>query len=405
LAFIYPLQRLLWDRGLRDPFVLIAAGRLVVAGFSLVNLWLVFRIGVRSFRSVPVGLLAAFFLAVAGLQVRLGSSEEPRTVSTTFLLVGFWCLLAHDGAAGAAAAGAALGIAASLRFSEAIFLVPACLVLAGERRFRALGILVLTASLTCLLILGPGDRLYWPSMFASLGNIVDFTVVKGLSSRGYEPVWQYLVIAPVATDVFFIGLLLYSVRFAGGALVTWSTVPLVVLSAFRHKEARYILPLLPFWTLCAAAGFWRILGYSGRQAAGARCYLALYLLAGVTLFEIDGWRFRRSEDAADVARRLSRQADVRDVAMEDGRTVTGADLYLAGKANVVNIDPRELGEPGQFRSLLRRPEAQYVVLSERSLALCGCRELLRTAGYLEVHAPTAYVVFRRAAASNGEVGP
>jgi hypothetical protein len=172
----------------------------------------------------------------------------------------------------------------------------------------------------------------------------------------------------------------------------------VILSAFPHKDARYILSLLPCWALCAAAGFWRILEYAGRQVAGARCYLAVYLLAGVTLFEIDGWRFRRSESAVDVARYLSRQADVRDVAMEDGKTVTGADLYLAARANVVNIDPRELGDPGYLRASLRRPEAQYLVLSERSLALYGCRELLRTAGYLGVPASTTYGVFRQARA-------
>jgi hypothetical protein len=399
LVFIYPLQRALREAGVRDPFVLIAAGRLVVAAFSLLNLWLVFKIGVRLFRSVPVAVLAVFFLSVARLQVRLGSSEEPRTVSATFLLVCFWCLIAYQGALGSAVAGVALGIAASLRFSEAIFLVPLCLTLGHERRFRSLAIAALTAAATCLLILGPGDRLYWPSTFFSLRNIVDFTVVKGLSSRGYEPVWQYLLLAPLATDVLFIGLFLYSFRSAGSKLLVWSIVPLVLLSAFRHKEERYLLPLLPFWALCVAAGFWRVLGYSARQTAGARCYLALYLFTGVTLSEIDGWRFRRSEDAVDVARELSRRPDVRDVAMEEATTVTGANLYLAEKATVVNIDSRRSSEPGYLRTVLDRPEAQYVVLSERALRLEGCRELLRAAGYLEVSTPTHYGIFRATHAS------
>ena len=393
LAFVYPLQRLLRNSGFGDPFTLIAAGRFVVACFSLVNLWLVFRIGQRIFRSTPIALLSGYFLWLAHLQVRLGSSEEPRTVSTTFLLVSFFFLAARPGALGSALAGVALGIAASIRFSEGIFLVPLALLLGWERRFRSLSIAVLAAGLTSLLILGPGDRLYWPSMFFSLRNILDFTLVKGLSSRGYEPFWQYLVITPVVTDLLFVALVLYSFRFVGARLVVWSVVPLLLLSLFPHKEERYLLPLLPFWALCAGAGFWRILQYSSRQAAGFRCYLALYLLAGVTLFEIDGWRFRRFEGAVDVARALSQNSDVRDVAMQEAGTVTGATLYLAETADAVNIDSRRLCEADYLKAIVSRPTAQYVVLSESSLGACTCREVLAAAGYIEQFVQAGYAIF------------
>ena len=124
---------------------------------------------------------------------------------------------------------------------------------------------------------------------------------------------------------------------------------------------------------------------------------ALWVLCGVTLLELEGFRFRRSEAAVDVARFLASREGVRNVAMEDGTTTTGATLYLRPPIRVVDIDMRRL-DAAYFWGMLVRPDAQYVVLRESSLRPLYL-DLLRQAGYINVIAPEGdkerYGIFAR----------
>jgi hypothetical protein len=388
LVFIYPIQRALVGAGVEERARLIFAGRLVVVGFSLANVWLCYRLGMSIFGAQAVGVLGAYLLAISRLHVRLGSTELPRTVSTTFLLLAFTWLAAGRGRGRAALAGLALGVAGSLRFSEAVFAIPVALQLATERRYRDLLLAGATALLAIAFLLGPGDLLFWPEMFFSLRHIVEFTLVRGESSRGVEPLAHYLLTAPWWSDPFMLFLIGLGWRAAPKPLRLWAFAPIAALSLFPHKEERYLVPVLPFLVLIAAAGSWRLLQSARFRAASRRPPLALIVLLGVSLLEVEGFQFRRSEAAIDVARFLAARDNVRNVMMEEGTTTTGATLYLRPTIQVVNLDARRLGEASYFWGMVSGPETQYVVLRDSSLVPVF-RDLLRQAGFVKVTGPEA----------------
>jgi hypothetical protein len=388
MSFVFPAQWLLHSLGISDPWPLVFAGRVIVIGFSLLNIWLTYRVGQRWFGRPAPGVLAAALLAVCRLHVKLGSTELPRTVASAFRLCCFLLLAGRSAGIGRALlAGGALGLGAALRFGEAVFALPFAVQLAMERRYAALVAGLAAAGAAAALVLGPGDLLYWPEPFHSLRHMLDFAVVRRLSSSGYEPFWEYLRTAPQILDPFLLALVVLGVLASWpGAPALWTALPVVALSFFQRKDERYLLPVLPFAMLCAAPIVERLLAWARARSWSWRPALVVWVLAGATLLEIDGCRRRGSEDAVAVARFLAARRGVRDVAMEDGTTVTGADIYLAGRAKVFNIDAQRMGEAAYFHSVLRRLEAQYVVVRERTLRGGGYEALLRGMGFVPVRA-------------------
>ena len=51
--------------------------------------------------------------------------------------------------------------------------------------------------------------------------------------------------------------------------VWWAIVPIAILSALPHKESRYVIPVVPFVSICAAAGLTRAIQWT-RTAASPR---------------------------------------------------------------------------------------------------------------------------------------
>jgi len=300
MVFIYPCQFILHSAGLNDPRILIFAGRFVVILFSALSLWLVYRIATRLFSSVPIGVLSLLFLAMSKLHTSFASTELPRTVASFFVLLSLWLLIAKKNTYGNVALSAALlGLGASLRFSEVIFIVPAMLFL-GLNKHRQLAVVfgvVFTAIL--LLILGVADVLYWKSPWYSLRNIVDYTLAKKLSSRGYESPLYYLLSIGIWSDFLTVGLAGFALRLKNRLLWLWGFTPLVMLSFLPHKEPRYLVATIPFIAIMAGLSTWHFLEKNGRK--GFAIYLpgklmppllALSLFAvGAVLLSSKDYRF------------------------------------------------------------------------------------------------------------------
>ena len=223
-------------------------------------------------------------------------------------------------------------------------------------------------------------------MFSSVHNIVEFTIVQKASSRGFEPAAHYLLSAPSWTDPFMLLLIGYGWRKAPLPLRVWAVIPVVVLSLFPHKEERYLLPVLPFLVLIAGTGAWQLLSRARANPESRRALWAVFVLCGALLLEMEGFRFRRSEAAIDVARFLATRPGVHSVAMEEGTTTSGATLYLRPPMEVINIERGRLDEAAYLWAILTRPGAQYVVLRDGSLRP-AYRDLLREAGYSKVPGP------------------
>jgi glycosyl transferase family 22 (putative mannosyltransferase) len=381
MAFVYPVQRLLVASGATDPGALVAAGRLGVAAIATAAIVLLFRVAAPRL-GLGGALLAALFLATSRLHLRFGAAELPGPLSAA-LLVGAFGLLARRGAASAAAAGLLVGTAAALRFSEAVFVAPLVLHLLLERRGRDLLAALATCALAMAVILGPVDALYWNEPFHSLRAQVDFTLVQGRSSSGadpYQPWHHYATDAPRWTNVFLLALFAASVT-RDWRIAVWALVPILGLSVLPHKEERYLVPALPFLALGAAAGFCDLL--RRRAATSPRSALVLfYVLAGALLLGVEGFRYRRSEGAVDVARWLAAHDPAAGLAVEQAWRA-GSDLYLPG-ARIVDLDGDRLGERAYAWGAIRSSGAAYVALRAPTVDRHRLEPLLATAGFTRV---------------------
>jgi 4-amino-4-deoxy-L-arabinose transferase-like glycosyltransferase len=300
MVFIYPIQFILHSAGVHDPWILIFAGRIVVIFFSALSLWLVYRIARRLFSSIPIGILALVFLAMSKLHTSFASTELPRTVASFFVLLSCWLLISEKNTYGNAALSAVLlGIGAALRFSEVIFIVPAVLFLACSKRRRQALVLGVIFMVILLIILGLSDALYWKSPWYSLKNIVDYTLVKKLSSRGYESPLYYLLSVGIWSDFLTIGLACFALKLRNRLMCLWAFSALLMLSFLPHKEPRYLVPAVPFMAIMAGLSAWHFLEQNLKTGfvlylprKQTRPFLALTLFAlGTVLLSSKDYRF------------------------------------------------------------------------------------------------------------------
>jgi hypothetical protein len=399
VCFIYPMQKALIGLGVTDVFSLVFAGRLVVMTAAALNLYLVYWVGSRLFAHRGQALVASLMFACSHLHMTYGSAELPRVVATSFILVAFgvgW----RPTAARACATGALLGVAAALRFGEVVFVVPALLTALihrreGERdrsnRVWPAALLGLTCLVTTLAIIGIADALYWGEPFHSLRAIVDYTLVKRLSSRGYEAPWYYLTHLSDWSNVGMIALAASSMRRGGDRALIWAMVPILVLSLLPHKEPRYVIATMPFWSLAAARGAWLwldaivVAGTAKRASAVA----LIALVIGSSLFDASRFRFRRSEDAVRLGWAFARTGE-RGLAA-DQLWRFGGRLYLDGLEPLVDLDPSRAADERASRATFCRSDVTRIALRidlitaerVRALETCGFHgELTDTsAGY------------------------
>jgi 4-amino-4-deoxy-L-arabinose transferase-like glycosyltransferase len=389
MVFIYPLQALAFHFGFNDEAALVLVGRITVVFFSTLSLILVYDIAKEYFRSIPTGLCALFLLASSHIHTTFASSVLPRSVASVFVLLSLWVLVRFGGNRMAPLIGGIfLGIGASIRFSEAIFVPCVILYLFYERRYAQ----ALWAGLTSLgaaaLILGVSDVLYWGEAFFSFKNIVTFTLVEGKSSRGYQPFYFYLINAGSWSNYLMIGLIAYSVKLRQWKMLIWALLPIFMLSFLPHKEPRYLVAVIPFLSMAAGFALWRVFeDLHATQAVNKRrliiATVVTVLISYSSLVELDGFRFRRYESAVDIARFVRDRAEVSGIAIQQIWRA-GGQIYLWRIPNVLNIPFDRLNERAYVWRFLTKPEIQYVAMAAKDVERHDYAGLLEENGFREV---------------------
>jgi hypothetical protein len=398
LGFIYPAQALLKWAGFGDVQTLIFGSRVIVALWSTLDVWLTYRIAARVFRSAPIGILAALILAFSKLHVMSGSAELPRAVSTAFVLLAYgWLNDEECHASGALVAGAALGIAAAMRFSEEVFLVPAMFQLVWQRRWRAVVALTAAFAVAALVAIGGSDWMYWGQPFFSLRHILDYTLVRRQSSRGYQPFYEYAVHVAAWSNLLTVGLALFAIRLGQRIIAVWTWLPVLVLSVLPHKEARYLIPVLPFLSMSAAVGLWRVMtvlnGAETRADSGpriARWSTALFLACvAAFVWEVAGFKFVRSESAVRLAQYLGRQPNLDGVAVEQLWRMGGR-LYFPARVKLVDLDPAGASDAKYLADVFSDRGVRWAAMNAKDKGPRGPRgpdRALAEAGFREVELP------------------
>ena len=401
MTVIYPVQRLAVWAGVTETQPLVFLGRAVVAVLSSIAVWLIYKAG-AALDDPGTGLLAAATFAIQRLHVVFGGSELPRPVSTIFVAGAFVCLLQRSPrASGALTAGALLAVGGCLRYSELVFILPAVVVLAIDRRRRDILSMLCAFALTAGAILAISDAVYWGEPFFSLRNILRYTLVDRLSSRGYEPLLHYLAALPSWTSIPVALLAAYGAWLGNWRPAVWWLLPLILLSLLPHKEPRYLIPLLPFVSLNAAQGLREVLrslredaGFVRRIEKDTVALALVVLCAGAVIFEVGGWRFLKETEPLTVARYVHDQGCRRAVGIEQAWRA-GGQLYLRS-CRVVDVYAPAADRARLLPEWIEKPDFQWVVLRE-PISDQLRRDLLESGSFREVDVPGApsHFVMRR----------
>jgi Alg9-like mannosyltransferase family len=393
-GFVYPAQWLAYGLGVRDMTALVLAGRLSVVLLSTIAIYLVWRVGCRLWpHHLGYAVLGTALFASAKLSVAFGSSELPRPVSTVFVLLA--CLLLFDRRTlSVILSGAALAIAVSFRFSEVVFLLPAALQLAVRRPGVHLALFCVVTGLTGVLLLAMTDWYYWGQPFHSVRAAIDFTLMRGSSTRGYQPWWWYLL-SPGQWTTVPVFCLAVAGTIEHWRLALWAAVPLGLLSLLPHKEARYAIPLIPFVSLLAVAGIQRAAARA-RDVATDAAWLGPAVVSGLLIggvHDVAHYRLPRSNAEVQFAKYLARE--IRPPALLVERLWRlGGRLYLPN-VPVGDLDPDSFQDPNYLSA--RLTPRTWVVIDEQSAHARVARAILVQHDYrLVARDRSGYVLWRPA---------
>ncbi len=270
-SLVYPwlhaaLFRMLQGLGLDDPAGKMLVVRLLHAAWSLLTVWLGYRVAL-AISDARKARLAGLLLAVFWIQPFMSVRNLIEVVCQPLLLAAAWLLVRGGDPAGprrgrdAFAAGLLLGLAFVVRFQALILAAATGLVLLALRRIRAALLLGTGTALAGAVVLGVSDWLGFGRPFASLIAYLSYNSTPAIVA-GYPrgPWFQYLgqlaglLIPPMSL------LLLY------GCARTWRMAPLLFWpalaflafhSAYPGKQERFILPILPLVLALGAAGWQR----------------------------------------------------------------------------------------------------------------------------------------------------
>ncbi|WP_257448509.1 glycosyltransferase family 39 protein [Archangium lipolyticum] len=304
--------------GLEHPWALAAVVWCACAGVQALGTWALFRL-VEERDGREAALLAA------GIHVTWGgfliyAARPIGDVLSAVPLLGalLWTQRARDrdGWREGLWSGVLLGMAFVIRYPSAVFGVPLAASLLGARRWRSLaGFSVGVGAV--LLGLGVLDWLTWGSPWHSAWRYFQFNISSGSSASqfGQRPWWWYAPIlagmAPLLL-VWHFGRGLARRDVVVGAFAFY----LVVVSALGHKEARFLVPLLPlFVAIAAGPASGDLARLSGRRRV-LGLLVGLYVLSSVA--------------AATVLFPVGLRAGVLDATVSAGRDPSLTGLVIAG---------------------------------------------------------------------------
>jgi hypothetical protein len=245
------------------------------------------------------------------------------------------------------------------------------------------------AALTAIAITALADAAYWGEPLRSVRHAWTFTLADRLSSRGFQPFHYYISALQHWTNWILAGFACLAWKNpAARPVLIWTILPIVVLSALPHKENRYLIPVVPFLSIAAAAG---IIGAERRirSSAWTRSRAALAaLVAAAALYEVGEWRLRRSDDAVALARYV-RDEDPRGGVGVDQLWRAGGRLYLSGRRTLVDLSPETIADAA------RSGEVSWLLLHVDTVNRQQLEPKLSSAGWRRHADRGEYLLFAR----------
>jgi hypothetical protein len=415
--------------GISNMRTLIFASALPFIALTSLTIWLVYRLAMRWSGDERAALVAVLIFATHWIPLGFGSTVYPRTLAAACvvgaaLIVERWPF----------AAGALVGLAFADRFSEIVFLAPLLVMLTKHRQeclchiepsqecsshtgrsqeasvdagrsrgcpfharngvaqtllsvpwMQALKV-ILGTTVAIILTVAIYDWLTWGAPFSSFLKFAHLTLIApDFASRvKYQAPWWYLANLVRWCSPLLLPLLWYARR---SRAIWFIVIPLLVFSAVRHKELRYLQVMIPFLAITAAIGF------ASMERRHRR--IAVALVAISLVWDLHGLRYfaRKSQPAVEAAQWLAANPRVHSVAVSQ-LWAYGDKLYFGD-----HIGQSDVGTPPE--GLKGSISADAVALYETDLDVPERLARLRANGYAPVRTfrddpARAVVVFMQA---------
>ena len=151
----------------------------------------------------------------------------------------------------------------------------------------------------------------------------------------------------------------------------WAFIPIILLSILPHKEPRYMVPMIPFFAILAAASFWKIVTDLCKNNEldvnkAKRAFIIIVVFAGALLLEFDGYRFKRTENGVDVARHILNQSKLEGAVIEQ-HWRTGRLLYLAKLPVLNDISPGRITDRNYVVGQISGDNIKWAALNNRTI--------------------------------------
>lgn len=352
--------------GVADPQLRRAALELPQYALHVAMLAALYRLVRRQLNAVLPGDTRVSWLALAGVALvgwhgpvlHFAGRTMSESFSAAFLLWGLERADARDVRPRAhRLAGLLLGMAVVARYGSAVIVACALIVLAAQRRWRALADVALGGAAVALL-LGALDYASWGKPFHSLFAYLDFNLsAKAAQTYGREPWGFYLAPLAIGVAPWAAIALLHALRY-GRSRPAWWPSPLflfgalgylVVLALTEHKEVRFLYPAIVLLCACLLPA-WLVLALElARRIARGRAALERTALASLLALSLaSGWfvltQPTRFEPHGQEQFQLFVHA-VRGghgvVLLHCGQWGAPGPFYAAGRPNVLCGDPND----------------------------------------------------------------
>lgn len=376
--FVSPMIRIGSLLGLESTRALAWIATLPFIALTAATVVLVHRLTLQWTEDELAARTAATIFALHWIPLGFGSTVYPRTLAMCCIVAA--ALIAERRPF---LAGVLVGLAFADRFSEIIFLVPT-LWMARRQWLR----IIAGAGIAIVLFSGVYDWLTWGAPFSSAMKFARLTLVApDFASRvKYQAPWWYL-----ANIVRWCAPTMLPLLWIARKRAPWMfiIVPLVALSAIRHKEVRYLEVMIAF--LAIGAGIGAAMLWQSRRK------LAIALVAISIAWHLAGLRYhaRKTMPAVRAAEMLGADPSVSTVTLNQ-IWAYGDRLYFGERMAV-----RDVGtpiDPARFALGLQNTDAVAMAETDLDPPLV---EALRRENFVAVKTfrdgpAKAVVVFRRA---------
>ncbi len=239
--------------GLSDPEWKMFVVRLLHAAYSLLTVYLSFRI-VRTFARERVAALAALLMAVLWFMPFLSVRNLVEVVCIPLLMAGTWLSVkpARRPPLSFFMAGILLGLAFSVRYQSILFTAGLLLALLIKGQWKAAFFAGTGVVISAAIVQGGIDYFIWGIPFAEFREYVLYNFTHASS---------YIVNAWYIYLLLLLGILIppVSVFLMAGFFTSWKKYLVLFLPAFLflvfhsifpNKQERFIMPVLPFIVIC-----------------------------------------------------------------------------------------------------------------------------------------------------------